>query len=341
MKHNITLKNLAQQLDLSISTVSKALNDSPEISDVTKKRVKELATLNKYYPNIFAKGLKLKKTKTLGVVVPAILSNFFSMVLDGIEEKATELGYKITIYISKESIEKEKQAIEMLIQSQVDGILISPSKETQAAHDFEHLKLPQKFGISLLMFDRLIKEIDVDKVSIDDSLETELACMELLNSGRKKLVYLSGISNTSVNENRKNGYLKTLNNYRLPARIIEVDNENYPVKLLITLIKENKIDSIIGSDELTTVLTARNIICAGFQIPDDVALIGFTNGKMAETFIPALSSIDQKAKEQGETSVHTLIDRIEGRLPAHPIELTLKANIIHRESTKFVAQNNF
>ena len=334
MHRNITLKNLAQQLDLSISTVSKALNDSPEISEETKKRVKEVAAINNYYPNSFAKGLKLKKTKTLGVIVPAILSNFFSMVLDGIEEKATELGYKITIYISKESLEKEKQVIEMLIQSQVDGIMLSPSKETQATNDIEHLRKPKKFGIPLLMFDRLISEIDADKVSIDDSLETELATMDLLNIGRKKVVYLSGIGNTSVNENRKKGYLRTLENYKLPQRIIEIDNENYPKDLIIALLKENKIDAVIASDELTTVLTARSIISSGFQIPEDVVLIGFTNGKMAETFIPSLSSIDQKAKEQGETSVHTIIDRIEGRLPLNPLRLTLKANIIHRESTE-------
>ncbi len=334
MNHNVTLKNLAQQLCLSISTVSKALNDSSEISDETKKRVKEVARINKYYPNSFAKGLKMKKTKTLGVVVPAILSNFFSMVLDGIEEKATALGYKITIYISKESLVKEKQAIEMLIQAQVDGILISPSKETQAILDIEHLKRPKESGISLVMFDRMINQIDADKVSINDNLETELAAIDLLNLGRKKLTYLSGIANTSVNENRKQGYLRTLKNEGLPTRIIEIDTNNYPVNYLITLLKENKIDAIIASDELTTVLTARNILSSGFRIPEDVALIGFTNGKMAETFIPSLSSIDQRAKEQGEIAVHTIIDRIEGRLPVKSLEFTLKANIIHRESTR-------
>ncbi len=122
--------------------------------------------------------------------------------------------------------------------------------------------------------------------------------------------------------------------YGLPARIIEIDNNNYPVNELVKLIKENKINSIIASDELTTILTARNIIHSGFLIPKDVAMIGFTNGKMVENFIPSISSIDQKAKEQGEMAIQTLIDRIEGRLLSKPLEHHLKATIIHRESTR-------
>lgn len=333
MNNSVTLKNLAQQLDLSISTVSKALNNSSEISEETKKRVKEVASFNNYYPNIFAKGLKLKKTKTLGVVIPTILSNFFSMALEGIEEKATEMGYKITIYISKESLTKEKHAIEKLIQAQVNGVLISPSKETQATNDIEHLKYLNKFGISLVIFDRLLNVINADKVSINDSLEAELATIDLLNLGRKKVSYLSGIGNTSVNEDRKKGYLSILQSLGLPTRIIEIDSNEYPINLINELLENNKIDAIIASDELTTVLTARNIISSGFQIPRDVALIGFTNGKMTETFLPSLSTIDQKAKEQGEIAVHTVIDRIEGRLSVKVLEFILKANIIHRDST--------
>lgn len=334
MNRNVTLKSLAGQLDLSISTVSKALNDCPEISEETTRRVKEIAALNKYYPNSFAKGLKSKKTKMLGVIVPAILPNFFSMVLDGIEEKATELGYKVTIHITKESLEKEKQAIEMLIKTNADGILISPSKETHATNNFEHLKLAQEYGISLVMFDRIIEALDADKVSIDDQLETELATLDLIKAGRRKIAYISGIAKTSVNENRKLGYLKTVEEHRLTSRIIEVDTTDFPNDFILDLIADNKIDALVTSDELSTILTARHVITSGYRIPEDIALMGFTNGKMLETFIPSISSIDQKAKEQGEIAVQTAIDRIEGLLPAEFLEFTLKANIIHRESTE-------
>jgi len=335
MNKNITLKNLAEQLGLATSTISKALNDSPEISDKTKRRVKELAAINNYYPNMFAKGLKLKKSKTIGVIVPHISSNFFTMVIDGMEEKATELDYKINIYISKDSIKKEKQAIETLIKSQVDGILISPSEETQATKDFEHLNWPKKSNIALLLFDRIIDELSTDKISINDNYETGLATIDLINLGRKKIAYLSGIPNTSVNENRKNGYLRILKEYNLTPRIIEINNNDYPIHYLIKKIRENQIDSIIASDELTTVLTARNILTSGFNIPKEISLIGFTTGKMAENFVPSLSSIDQKAKEQGEIAVQTIIKRMEGKLTSKPIECILRANIIHRESTGF------
>ena len=334
MNKNATLKSLAGQLGISISTVSKALNDCPEISNDTTRRVKEIAKLNNYYPNSFAKGLKSKKTKMLGVIVPAILPNFFAMVLDGIEEKATALGYKVTIHITKESLEKEKQAIEMLIRTNADGILISPCKETHAAKNFEHLRLAQDHGISLVMFDRVIEEMDADKVCIDDYLETELATLDLIQKGRKKIGYISGIAKTSVNENRKMGYLRTMEQNFLPSRVIELNDNEVPADFLIDLIHSKEIDALVTSDELSTILTARHIITSGYAIPDDVALIGFTNGKMLETFIPSISSIDQKAKEQGEIAVQTAIDRIEDRLPEEFLEFTLQANIIHRESTE-------
>lgn len=339
MKHPITLKELAKQLDLSVSTVSKALNDSMEISDTTKTRVQELAKIHEYMPNSFAQGLKFKKTKTLGVIVPAILPNFFSMVLDGIEETATKLGYKITIYISKESLEKEKQAIDMLIRSQVDGILLSPSRETQASQNTEHLKYPKRYGIPIVMFDRLMEGIKADKISINDKLEAELATLDLLKSGCKKIAYISGIWNTSVNENRKYGYKKALKHQQYSEMIFEVNSDNYTPEVFKSFLDNKDIDGILTSDELTTVLTARNILKCGLRIPQDISLIGFTNGKMGETFVPSISTIDQKAKEQGELAVSTMVDRIEGLLPAAPLEFTLKANIIHRESTFSMVSN--
>lgn len=334
MKQQITLKKLAEQLDLSIGTISKALNNSPEISEKTKSRVKELAKLNQYVPNSFAQGLKSKKTYTIGVIVPRILPNFFSMVLDGIEEKASEMGYKIIICISKESLIKEKQAIEMLVSSQVDGILISPSRETQSLLNTEHLEFSIRCGVPILMFDRLIDGIKADKVSIDDRLEAELATMELLRTGRRKIAYISGIWNTSVNENRMNGYKEALKAENLSHRILEVDCENYPTSVLEKFLQEVEIDAILASDELTTVLTARNILKCGLKIPQDIALIGFTNGKMGELFIPSLTTIDQKAREQGKTAIEVLIDRIEGKLSPEPVSITLKAELINRESTK-------
>ena len=334
MNRQITLKELAKQLGLSASTVSKALNNSSEISETTKERVKELAAINNYFPNSFAQGLKSRKTKTLGIIVPAILPNFFSMVLDGIEEKATELGYKVIICISKESVKKERQAIEMLIRSQVDGILISASRESQATMNIDHLNFPGKFGIPIVMFDRILDEIEADKIFIDDRLEAELATKELLNSGCSKVAYISGIAKTSVNENRKQGYKNALSKMEKKECILEIENDQYPVSHFADLIKSENIDAVLSSDELTTVLTARHLLRLGYQIPGDISLIGFTNGKMGETFLPSLSSIDQKAKEQGEMAVHTMIDRIEGKLPAENLEFTIKAKIIHRESTR-------
>ncbi|MCM8568403.1 LacI family transcriptional regulator [Gramella jeungdoensis] len=343
MNKKMTLKELAFKLNLSISTVSKALNGSSEISTETKNRVKELATISNYFPNSFAQGLKSSKTNTLGIIVPDILPNFFSMVLDGIEEKATELGYKVIICISKESVEKEKQAIEMLIRSQVDGILISPSRETQATKQIEHLNFPGKFDIPLVMFDRILNEIEADKIFIDDKLEAELATLELLNSGCSRIVYISGITKTSVSENRNKGYRNALSKYNLEDKCLEleVNSTQYPFKDLKRLLIKEKIDGILTSDELTTVLTARQLLNLGFKIPEEVSLIGFTNGIMGETFLPSISTIDQKAREQGEMAVHTIADRIDGKLSLERLEFIIQADIIHRESTRRTSLSRF
>ncbi|CAL67113.1 LacI family DNA-binding transcriptional regulator [Christiangramia forsetii] len=334
MEKKVTLKELAKQLNVSISTVSKALNDSPEISPQTRKKVKELADLNYYVPNVLAQNLKTSHTKTIGVIIPAILPHFFAEALHGIETKASELGYRIIICISNESIQKEAESIKTLINGQVDGLIMSLSKETQAKMDIDHIKTLFNHKVPLVLFDRVLDQISCDKIQINDSLQAELATMELYNSGCKKIAFFSGISNTSVSNERKQGYLAALKNLDIKEKVISFDPEKFPEKKLVGLISRKEIDSVLASDELGAILVMKSALDAGYKIPKDLSVIGFTNGTMSKHFRPSLSTVDQHAQDQGKLALETMVDRIEGKLSEKFSNYTLETSIIHRDSTR-------
>lgn len=338
MRKKVTLKELAKLLNVSISTVSKALNDSPEISPETRRKVKELAEINHYIPNIHAQNLKTNQTKTIGVVIPSILPHFFAKALHGIETKASELGYRIIISLSNESTRKEKESIEMLVRSQVDGLIVSLSKETQANMDIAHLNLLLESGIPLVLFDRVLEQIACDKIHINDALQAEEATIDLFNSGCKKIAYFSGISETSVDQQRCAGYMEAIKRLKMSPEIVCFSHKEFPDRKLKNLIENKKLDGILVSDELGAIRTINSILNSKYKVPEDVAVIGFTNGIMSANFRPSLSTVDQKEEEQGKLALETMVDRIEGRLD-EPLNYSLATNLIHRQSTKSAISN--
>lgn len=334
MENRVTLKELAKLLNVSISTVSKALRDSPEISPETRKKVKELAEINSYIPNALAQNLKNRTTRTIGVIIPSILPHFFAKALHGIETKATELGYGIIICISNESREKEAESVKRLMNGRVDGLIVSLSRETQASTQISHLEEVLKYKVPLVLFDRVSDAIDCDKVSINDGLQAEQATIKLFQSGCKKIVYCTGISNTSVDNQRKSGYLAAVENLQIKPEFIEFENPDVPDGKIRQLLQNNKIDAVLASDELAAILAMKSVLKAGYKVPQDVSIIGFTNGSMSEHFVPSLTTVDQHAEEQGSLALETMVDRIEGKLPADKLNYKLETSIIHRDSTR-------
>lgn len=334
MANKVTLKELSKILNVSISTVSKALNDSKEISIETRNRVKELARLNYYLPNAMAQNLKTKFTKTVGVVIPAIMPYFFAKALYGIETKASELGYRVIICISNESIKKEAESINTLISGQVDGLIMSLSKETQTKLELDHLKVISRNKVPLVLFDRVLDEIDCDKIHINDSLQAERAIMDLYNSGCRNIAYFSAIPFTSVDTERKSGYLDAVKNLKIKKRIVYFVTTHFPEDQLKKLVQQEKIDGILASDELTAILVMKNALMNGIQIPKELSVIGFTNGLMGEHFIPSLSTVDQHAEEQGKLAMELVVDRIEGKVECDPIDYKIETSIIRRDSTR-------
>lgn len=334
MDKKVTLKELAKLLGLSVSTVSKSLSDSHEISRETRERVKSLANSLHYIPNIIGRNLKSRQTKTIGVIIPDILSHFFAKALYGMESKASELGYKIIVSISNESLAKERESIQTLISGSVDGIIMSLCQETQAKMEIDHIKEVLDYHIPLVLFDRVLSIIQCDKVSINDSLQAEQATTELINSGCKNIAYMSGIPNTSVDDQRKQGYLNVSKRFGFSKQVIHFDRKDFPHEKLKQLIKNKKIEAVIAADELSAIIIMKSILHSGFRIPEDVSVIGFTNGIMSEHFFPSLSTIDQHEEEQGCLAMETMIDRIQGKLPIEPLEYKLNTSIIHRDSTR-------
>lgn len=333
MEQRATLKELAKTLNLSVSTVSKALNNSHEISTRTKERVKQLAVLNNYVPNSLAQSLKYQKTRTIGVIIPDVLAHFFAKALHGIEHTASSMGYKIIICISNESTEKESESINTFINGSVDGVIMSLARETQASNNYEHLMKLKHHNIPLVLFDRITDNFDCDKITINDHDIAGEATMDLLDSGRTNIIYLSTIFNTSVDRQRQAGYIKALKEAGKEPLIKHIFNKDEIGKDLAELLKQQQVDGILAADEFTAVSAMKTVINEGYRVPEDISFIGFTNGLMGENFIPSLTAVNQQAEDQGRLAVETIVNRIQDPNETKPTKTVIKTSIVHRGST--------
>ena len=210
MKRKITLKQIAKELDVSISTVSKSLRNSPEIGEETRLKVQAFAKFYNYKPNNIALSLKNRKTKTIGIIIPEIVHHFFSTVINGIEQVANENGYSVIICLSDDSFDKEVLNMEMLANGSIDGFIMSLSKETQFRGDFHHITEVINQGMPVVMFDRVTNDILCDKVIIDDQSAAYEAVQSLIDKGRKKIALVTTVDYVSVGKLRTDGYIKAL-----------------------------------------------------------------------------------------------------------------------------------
>lgn len=329
---NITLKELAKKLNVSISTVSKALNDSDEISQQTKDRVKELATLYNYVPNKMALSLKSNETKTIGVVIPDILNPFFAKVLYSIEKEATSNGYQIITCISNESLHKEKRSLQLLTDGSVDGIIISMAEETSMKNEFEHFKNVLNKDIPVVMFDRVTEEINVDKVIIDDSKAMYDATKLLIDQGRRNIAFFSNISNLNVGRLREDGYKKAIHNLQAPL-VLTIENSDTLNDDIESFLKTHSIDGIIAADNTTGIIAVNMANHLGFKVPDDIAILGFGDAKLAFYTIPQLSTINQNHESIGFNACDLLINRLKTKDSDRMYTTrTIETSIVERES---------
>ncbi|MFS4446650.1 LacI family DNA-binding transcriptional regulator [Maribacter sp. 2307UL18-2] len=341
MKKKITLKHIARELEVSISTVSKALKNSEEISRDTKEKVQAFAKLYNYRPNNIAISLKNKRTRNIGVIIPDIVHHFFTTVFRGIEKFANSRGYNVIICVSDESFDKEVINMEMLANGSIDGFIMSLSAETQQKNDFNHLKEVTEQGIPLVLFDRVTDEIECDKVIINDKEVAYAAVQKMIDSGKRKIALVTTDSYFNVSKKRAEGYKKALADNGIPFNEMlvltlpyqEIDN-SYIERFFV----ENDIDAVLCVNEVFAIHCMGAVQSLGMHIPDDVSFVGFTDGLLSRYFVPSLTTVAQHGEQMGETAAQMLIEKIETEIEEHEEETyrteIIEATLLERESTK-------
>ncbi|MDO6761786.1 LacI family DNA-binding transcriptional regulator [Tamlana sp. 2_MG-2023] len=308
----VTLKQLAKELNVSISTVSKALNNSTEIGGETVKRVKELAELYNYKPNKVALSLKQNKTKTIGVIIPNILNHFLAKVLFGIEREATKNGYNIITCISNESLDKEKESLQLLASGSVDGFILSMAEETQVKSEVEHFKRTIAQGVPIVMFDRVAHDVMCDKVIVDDFESTYNATKTLLAENRKNIGFISNINDLSVGKLRERGYNKAILEAGMEPIVLKIKKKDDHHKKIKGFFKNNnKLDGIVAADSSSGIIGLNMAVNFGLKVPKDISVIGFASKSDSYHTLPRLTTIRQHAKIIGSKAAELLINRLQ------------------------------
>lgn len=335
-KRPVTIKDIATKLSISVSTVSRALKNNPEISLQTRETVQKLAKEMNYFPNPLAVALKTKKSNTIGVVVPQIVSSFYATVVKGIEKVADERGYQVFVSSSNERLEKEIKNVNSFINHRMDGIILSLSKATNT---FEHIKQITDMEIPMVLFDRTSKELNVSKVVADDSEAAYKAVTHLIEGGAKRIALITGPEYMLTGRNRMRGYKKALqdNNIKVDETLIcrcEFNVESAREASLKLLERINKADAIFGINDDMAIGAIRAAQELNISVPEELTIVGFSNSRRSRYMNPQLSTIDQNPREIGRIAAELLFNQINNAIDAkEPKELIVSADLIIRSSS--------
>ena len=335
---NITIKDLAKQLNISASTVSRALKDHPDISPETKKAVNELAKQLNYQPNTIALSLRQSKTNTIGVIIPEIAHFFFSTVVSGIEDIAYSHGYNVIITQSNESYEREVKDTQTLFNSRVDGILISVARDTK---NYAHFTNLIQRNMPMVFFDRVIEGVNASKVIVDDEHGAYEATQHLIEQGYKRIAHLAGPPNLIISQNRLNGYKSAIadNKYMIDERIIKTcglgtyeEAEQITNDLLDSKLPP---DAIFANNDVAAYGAMTAIKKRRMRIPEEIAIVGFSNWRFSGLIEPALSSVTQPGFKMGQEATKLLLKQIDTKETEQLVTETivLKTTLLTRESS--------
>lgn len=330
----VTIKDIAQQLKLSISTVSRALRGGTEMKPETKDAILELAKTLNYSPDPVALSLKEKKSKIIGVIVPEIANNFCSAVIAGIEDIGYKKGYHVMIFQSHEQYERELMNIKLLASRRIDGLIISLSNET---NKYDHLHEIMAKGIPVVMFDRVCDEIKTHKVVINDYKAAFDATEHLLTQGFSNIAHVTAANFLSITKNRLEGYKAALKKHGIPFRQDLVLHSGFELNEMRTsftsLLKAQKIDAILASTERLTLHCLEILKEMNLRIPEDVALIGFSDSPLNKLLSPSLSAVRQPTFELGQKSMELLLELID-KEPETFVTIEMETMLEARRSTE-------
>lgn len=332
----ITLKDIAQALNLSASTVSRAMKDHPAISEDTRRLVQKYAEEHKYKPNTLAMQLRTNRNNTIGVIVPEIVHYFFSTVLSGIQDEAESEGYKLLFCHSQEDYEREVKSVETLLDARVCGILASQSKETR---QYDHFREIIDNDIHLVFFDRICTGINTDKVVVDDYAGTFNAVEYLIETGCRHIAFLGSNPSMPIANNRRMGYEDALRKHKLP-----IEKEMIRVCDTVGLAREvvpgmlqldTRPDAFFCINDEVAAYCMQIAKSSGFKIPAEISVCGFTNSYITDVTDPPITTVDQHGFEMGRVAARLLINRIEGKETKPGIVSRLiKTDLVVKGSTR-------
>ncbi len=336
-KPEITIHDIAQKLNISASTVSRALKDNPLISETTREKIKKAAIEMGYRPNVMAANLRTRRTNTIGVIVPLINRHFFSSVISGIEDVAYKQGFAVTISQSNDKQEKESTIAHTLFSNRVDGLILSIGMETQS---YDHLKLFSERNIPLVFFDRIVEEIPAHKIVIDDFGGAYRATQHLIEQGRKKVAHIGGPLNLQIYAKREAGYRQAISDAGLQINedlilhnsLTREDGLNAIKRILQT---KERPDAIFCANDTTALSVIIHLKEKGIKIPEDIAIVGFSNEPFSELVTPSISTIKQPGFEMGQKAAELLIKQIGSKVkPKNYQTIVMETELIVRNSSQ-------
>lgn len=313
-QHRTSLKDLARELGVSIATVSRALRSSPEIGKDMQQRVKDLAKKLNYRPNPFAQSLRKEAPKVIGVVVPNLVTHYYAAVLDGIEDEARRAGYSVISANSHENFEDETHAVDNFVSLHVEGIIACLAQNTTDYHHYEEIA---DMGIPLVFFGRTCLTDQFSSVTANGDEAAQMATQHLIDTGSRRIAFIGGPNHLDMVRRRKHGYLEALRENHLPIdrELVVCDKIDYQVALDTTerlLKSEKRPDAVLAFNDIICFAAFTAIKNCGLRIPEDVALIGFTDDVHAAYVTPRMSAIEDQSHLMGVTACQLLLRNING-----------------------------
>lgn len=333
-KRHISLKDLALEIGVSISTVSRALNNHPDISPEMTKKIQKLASEMNYSPNPLAMGLLKQATRMIGVIVPDLVTHFYSSIISGIEQVAEEKGYYILIASSNETLKKEIDSVENLLKTRVEGLIVCLSQETKNYGHFDRLI---NNNIPLVFFDRVCRTDEVPSVVVDNVDAAKKITRHFYKNGFRRIAYIAGPDHLNISQERTHGYLSGLKSCGLefrPELLVKCNmSSKEAVKATARLLNlPERPDAIFGINDTVAFAAMMEIKSRGLRIPEDVALVGFTDEFHSTVVDPALTSITHPTFEIGQAAALLFFNRIENP-DNDPVKVVLNTKLVIRKSS--------
>ena len=335
----ITMKDIARNLGVSIATVSRALKDSPRISAQQKERIQTYAREHNFYPNVIGEALRHSKVmpmKIIGVIVPEFIHYYFASVLTGIEEEARARGYRIMVALSDEKYEREVKICDDFYKNKVCGIIVSQAKDTT---QYDHFQKLIDNGVPIVFYDRICTGVDCSRVVVDDYMGAFTAVKHMIDTGCKHIAFYGASMNMEIAKNRYNGYKDALLKHGLSVDknvVIVCDNRNDAEQITPSIMSiDNPPDGFFAVNDDTAIGILYTVKHAGYRVPEDISICGFTNGQRAIACDPMLTTVEQRGHRVGEESAQILMDKVEGILPFDKIEKRIvRTRLVIRGTTR-------